>query len=169
MKTTKKLLFIAIMLVGISGFSQNLEKLDEKNGFRDMKFGIPFNSFKNLIITGSDGDHKFYTKSGEVLKLGNYDLKSIDYGFYKNKLYSIYIETDGYSNSTGVLSIMENLYGKGNQRIEGIEEYLWDGKNVKLSYRQNSIDYSATITFMSRPIFSQIKEDKKQKDKKEQM
>jgi hypothetical protein len=139
----KKLLFLMSMMLvlTLTSFSQNLKSLDEKYGFREAKFEMPYDSFKNLteVETG------WYKSTDENLKLGDYILDAVVYNFYKGQLAAIAIQTKGYSNSRGVLKILQAAYGKGYQSNQFIEEYYWFGKKVIMSYNQNSITDDAII------------------------
>jgi hypothetical protein len=132
----KKLLtIIGLLLITIISYSQSVTKLDEKYGFRDAKFEMPLNSFKNL--EKFDDEFNGYTLNSSNLKLGEYTLKDISYYFYDNKLYNIVITVEtGYSNQHGILDILEKAYGKGIlKEPSDIEQlYTWKGSKVKMTY-----------------------------------
>jgi hypothetical protein len=138
-----KNLIIVLMLVftPMLLFGQNLKALDDKYGFRGMRFETPIDSFKNLVQVEKD----FYKSTTEDLHLGDYELSKIVYGFYKGQLYAVTIRTKGYANSRGVLNILQQGYGKGDQENPYIEEYWWMGEKVWMKYEQNSVTNDATI------------------------
>lgn len=146
----KNVMFLmsAMLVFTLTSFSQNLATLDAKYGFREAKFEMPFDSFKNLVEVES----QVYKSSTENLKLGDYDLKLIAYEFYDEQLSTITIKTEGYSNSRGVLKILQTAYGKGYQSNEYIERYFWFGEKVTMAYDQNSITDDATIIIWSNKI-----------------
>ncbi|MEI6050819.1 MAG: hypothetical protein WCS03_18160 [Bacteroidota bacterium] len=152
------LFFIPTILIG-----QNLKALDEKYGFREAKFEMPFDSFKNLVKNEKDFKD-FYKSTNEDLNLGEYVLDRVYYGFYKGQLATIIIKTKGYTNSRGVLSIFQQAYGKG-YKINQIEEYIWSGKKVYMSYDQDSIiTDDATIFIFSVKLTDLEEADKKRAD-----
>lgn len=166
MKKLRKIILLAGVLFGFASYSQNLKKLDEKNGFRDMKLGMSIDSVKNLKEIENSGDSKYYEKLDENLKVGDYQIQSICYGFYKGYLSFILIKTKGYTNSRGIKDVIVNLYGNGWQSNRYMEKYNWFGENVSLSYDENSITNDAQIVFQSKPLSKQRELDKKEKDEK---
>jgi hypothetical protein len=146
----------------MSIFGQNQKALDDKNGFRDAIFERPFDSFKDLINVEKD----FYTSTSEDLKLGNFQMDQVAYSFYKGQLYIIVIKTKGYTNSRGILKILQTAYGKGYQDNEYIESYSWFGKRVAMAYDENSPTNDATI-FMWSVKLSDLKKLDEEKAAKE--
>lgn len=146
------LFFVPTILIG-----QNLKALDEKYGFREAKFEMPLDSFKNFV----DLAEGFYKSTNEDLKLGEYTLDKVTYRFYKGQLSGIIIETKGYTNSVGFLKILQEAYGKGYKSNRYIEEYNWFGQKVDMSYDQNSITDNATIIIYCNKLVEQEKKDKK--------
>jgi len=161
MKTIKLVVLVISMLMMTSLSAQNKKMLDEKNGFRELKFGMSIDSVSNLKLIDGNGISKYYEKTDDKLTIGDYAIESITYGFYKGKLSFIMITTVGYANSKGVLNLFTTQYGKGYQSNQYIEEYWWFGKTVSLNYKENSINNNGKI-IMSTNIF----DDEKAADKK---
>jgi len=161
-------LFFTISLMSALVYGQNLKALDEKNGFREYKFGIDTSAIPNLKLTETDntGLTRFYEKTDEKLSIGDAEIESIAYGFYKGQFYSVLIKTKGYSNSKALLEMMRELYGKGYQSNQFIETYIWFGKLVNASYDENSITRDATVYFTSKSIQEQKKKDADERKKK---
>lgn len=148
--------------------AQNLKALDEKNGFREMKFGSDIKEFPAMspIEYESDSLIIFYKLTDDKLKIGSHEVERITYGFYKDKFYLVMIKINGYSNSRGVLDVMTELYGKGDKSNRYIEKYYWSGDAVWASYSENSITNDAMIYFSSKTISDRVKKDKEQASKK---
>jgi len=163
MKTIKVLLVLILAFASGSIKAQDLKALDDKYGFRDMKFGTDISEYQTMSLVESSKDSltKYYIKTDEKLNIGKFDLKSINYGFYKGKLFFVYIKTKGYINSRGVLATLEELYGKGYQSNQYIDNYDWFGNLVVASYDENSITNDAKIMIDSKTIKKQMDEDKK--------
>jgi hypothetical protein len=147
--------------------------LDYKYGFRDMKFETLIENANDMSLITDTIDNKrgnkniqHYIKTSDSLNVGDYDLKSIKYEFYKGKLSVIYLRTKGYTNSRGILAILKNLYGIPFQSNQYIEEYLWNGARVDLFYDENSITNDALIMFGCKKIEGQKRQDEKQNQKK---
>jgi hypothetical protein len=126
----KKLIFISTLIVlSLAIKAQDAKALDDKYGFRNAIFETPFESFKNLIeiIPGSN----IYRLKNEDLKIGDYDLYSIDYTFYNKKLSEINIIVKDYINREGVLKVLKLAYGDGIKSDFGI---TWRGEKVRMHY-----------------------------------
>ena len=162
---------ISLFIITLTIFfcqAQEFKALDEKNGFRDYKFGIPTEEISNLKLVEASKDSltKVYSKTDDKKQIGEYDVENIYYSFYKNKLSFILLKTKGYLNSRGVLNVLVSLYGNGFQSNKYIEEYYWLGKVVTLSYKENSINNNATIIIQNNEIQNEKEADKSVKDKK---
>jgi hypothetical protein len=164
----KKFILGAILLFSVLGFSQNLKKLDEKNGFRQYKFGMSVDSIPNLklIETSKNGFSKYYDKTDEVKKIGDFNVDRIVYGFYKDKLDIVMIYIKSYGNSKGILGVFETQYGKGYQANRYMEDYTWFGKTITLSYDENSLTNDSKIFIYTNQFTSEKAEDKKISEEK---
>lgn len=156
MKTIKLAVLVISVLITNALTSQNKKILDEKNGFRELKFGVSIDSVSNLNLVEDAGLDKYYEKTNDKLTIGDFVVKSIHYGFYKGRLDLVIIKTVGYTNSKGVLAVFENQYGSGYKSNQYIEKYYWFGKTVTLTYDENSINNNATI-FMSSKMFAELR------------
>lgn len=164
----KSKILLIIFFASFSSTGQNIKALDEKNGFRDMKFGSDISTFQNMkeVERSSDELSIYYIKTDDKLKIGTGEVQKITYGFYKGKLYVVLIKINGLTNSRDVLLVMQELYGNGYKSNEYIEEYFWLGKKVTASYEENSVTSDATIIFSNEEITAQKEKDKKEANKK---
>lgn len=164
----KKLSILLLFIVSITmTIGQNLKALDDKNGFRDYKFGDSLSKFTNLnlVDASKDSTTRFYTKTDDKLKIGENDVV-IAYVFFKGQLSTVVIKTKGYSNSRGVLKTLEELYGKGDQSNQYIEKYYWFGGVVTASYNENSVTNDATVYIRSKKFSELSKQNDEENTKK---
>ena len=139
----KKSTLLLLLLISISGFTQNLSNLDEKYGFNKFKLENSFYVYqKDLLYKTSDQNGvKYYDyKKKDVNVFGCSDLIGVLLGFYKDKLYTISIDinpTDNNDRYYSILSNLKNLFGyptssslEGNgnsdyqRNIENINQWL---------------------------------------------
>jgi hypothetical protein len=167
MKKLISLTFLLALTIVISQ-AQNLKALDDKYGFRDYKFETDVNQFENLKLMEDEdeGLTKFYIKTDENLKIGDYDVETIAYFFYKDKLCGVILRVEGYINSKGILAALQELYGKGRKPNKYIETYFWHGNLVSLAYEQNSISDITAVSFYCNKIMKQKELDEKKIIKK---
>lgn len=156
------------MVVPLLTFSQTLKKLDEKNGFKVFKFGLPPDSVDSYLMEISEkGGVKYYSViDTALLKIGDTKLESITIGFYKNQLTYISIATKGYTNSRSLLDVFKKAYGSGYKSNPYIEDYSWWGKTVGLSYDENSATRDSSSLMYSITICDQKKKDDDEKANK---
>ena len=99
---------------------------DEK--FGDLRWGTKISAIKGLEkmqdAEGPDGVVE-YRRENENLKFGQAALSSIDYAFWRDRLYMLTIRTQGHSNYTALRSEMFRQFGKGLRADQGLERYLW--------------------------------------------
>jgi len=169
----KRLLCIGLLALLFSRtFSQNgqmfTDKIDARFGFRDIKLESDLNQLKSkqLLKIEDDGPKKYYKSKVEDLKLGDYHLKSVTYGFYKGQLMTINIETKGLSNSTGLLNILRESYGNGFKGNEYLEQYLWKSEKVSILYDQNPVTNNAVVSITSTKLEDLSSAEEGEKDKK---
>ncbi|MGI4870668.1 MAG: hypothetical protein ACRYFX_05750 [Janthinobacterium lividum] len=143
-----------------------LKTLDDKNGFRAYHFGESITAYPGLKQRTAKGRSLQYADPTENLHIGEADLKSVTYFFYKGKLSSVVIETDGLINSTKVREALETQYGKGRKFNNLIENYDWEGEKVDLLYNENSISRDAMIIFSSKALRAEETVDDKAAAKK---
>lgn len=160
-----RLIVLLALLSSISN-AGSIADLDSKYGFRDLKFEARIDSIPGFVINEDEGDQKFYSKSGDDLKIGEAELKSISYGAYKGKLSHVLIVTSGYLNSNRLLDILKEAYGRAYQGNKYIERYSWFGKRVSMSYEYDEVQQEATVIMSSKPLREIISADEKQSAKK---
>lgn len=161
-----KLMMMTLMMC-LVGMSYGQKELDDKNGFRELTFGDRLGSIPNLILienlTTSNSNYKYYQKTDEKLMIGDFTIKSIIYGFYKDDLDVILIvfKTNDSINSRGVLDVFENQYGKGFQSNKNVEKYFWYGDYVCMLYSENNITHNSSVYLHSKRSDYQLSKDKR--------
>lgn len=158
----KKLIVIVLlffMYQGAIAQSELLKKLDEKNGFKDLTFGMSFNECKAFLeatpIKNLPDEKTAIYKvkvSDEFYKVSKYSIKNIETHFFDNKLYMIRIYLDGAYNSRGFLDVLERAYGKGNQETATKERYIWIGQKVLMSYDERSYSEDTEVVMESESL-----------------
>lgn len=119
-----------------------LPAIDEKNGFREVRFGQDLSSLPDLVaMPGRDYVAiKDYQKKPdkEMLQVGNAEIKDITYGFYKNKLVRVSLTVLG-ENTDKLLNAATGLYGApmlDKQVAAPGRTYWWVGEKVIGSYQE---------------------------------
>lgn len=148
MKT--KLTTILTFLLTSGFFAQTIDKLDEKNGFKDFNLNDNFTKWENqLVYEGKwDDGSKTYLYNGNCCnKVFNYSLEKIILRFNNNKLVGIFITTEKFQKDykesgkytewrsndfKSINSSFSLLFGEPTTVDTSKVTYIWAGKKVVL-------------------------------------
>jgi hypothetical protein len=142
----------------------SLTYLDYKNGFRDLQFGDPPKA--GMVLREDGGDSKYYVRPSDDLSIGGAHLSQLIYGFYKNRLESVWMATKGFIDSRALLEVLRQAYGPPSQPNQFMEDYQWFGSKVTVSYKKNPITNNADVWFFSKPLVAEQQADQKSKAKR---
>ncbi len=151
-------------------FAQNVKKLDEKNGFKELILGSSYEDLKKYLAEiPTEADNKEEVAVYEVVdssffEVGESDINKIFTRFFKGRLESVTIETKGVANSKEFLNALTMAYGKGEKRNTYIEEYHWDGRKTAMYYKLTPSAKSAKVIVSSKELTASS--DKHKKDVK---
>lgn len=121
-----------------------IQFMDLKNGFRDATFGQSEAEFSNLVLKEKDepGQLAVYTRTGDLLALESVPLETIEYTFFKHRLYRIALRWKiehpesvlPTPPSTDLAACCSSLYGKPKRLAtrDGYIKYSWIGEKVEL-------------------------------------
>ena len=142
--------------------------LNSKNiwgGVRGLKWGTNIANTSGMVLIEEIGDNKAYRRQDESLEIGSAELTSIVYHFYKNRFFSVMVESKGFLNGRALKSAVFARYGKGYQPNEFIEQWAWGGrfgvgsKNVEMILGFNEFTEKSTLFFIYIPISNEQKKD----------
>ena len=130
-----------------------------------LKWGIKRYALKGLEkIHDTEGQNSVveYRQENKKLKLGQAALSSIDYAFWRDRLYMLTIRTQGRSNYIALRSEVFRQFGQGQRPDQPDERYLWteapndmmlqylkDGQQGLLWLRSCEIDRQYKLSRMS--------------------
>lgn len=165
---THLLLFGSLLVASIPAFSQankpSIKALDEKNGFRDLRFGIDTAEVKGRLPLRTEDGIDYFTRPADSPKIGGSQV-AIYYGFYKGKLLTVGLTAPDKANGQALLSALVSSYGLPAQANKHIESYVWNGAAVVMT-----ADFSKTLKpqvfIVSRAILAQRLADQQAAAKK---
>jgi hypothetical protein len=137
--TTTLAVTLAIATVNHVRAQGSTKDLDEKNGFRDAKFGAHFSSFRNMVYSdypNKKDESYWFSRTTDTLALGDIPLSYITYLFYKSRLIRVGSESEGHFKE--IYDTLTEAYGKytktDSSRYEGYlyHRYYWQGNKVEL-------------------------------------
>lgn len=159
---------LIVMVALISEISivsgQELTELERRNGFKDIKLGMPVDSVKGTIFEKEFKErnefpaklfrveNEAYASIGEV-KISRVELKS-----YKDTIYEIGVWT---TKDPRLMKALESLYGRADFDMKN-ETYFWKTNNVVLKFRAEGKS-KLVLTYISPPVHKSMKGDKDKK------
>lgn len=148
-----------------------LAYLDEKNGFRDVEFGMtPEQVPGKLQLKEKDdlAESSEWIREGDKLEIGSAHVKLIRYVFFRNKLARVLIFVIGLDNRQALFGYFTTAFGKpvpdydfmaatimkpGAEAIENA--WIWEGKKVHLRDIERS-DGTAFVEIGDRVLAAEL-------------
>ena len=133
------------------GLSTSLEMINpseqpsvlRKDGFHDLPWGIKIsevNGFKKRHHYSASDEAIEYVRQYDITAIGNAQLKTIIYTFWRNRLYTVTIWVMDDSNYTALRDEVFKQFGKSRQTDPSLAKYLWTSKDtdLMLEYDKNA-------------------------------
>lgn len=158
-------LFLPIFLLATIASSNPLLAFEnEPNGFRGIKWGTDISTLKDLkhIRDDHEGSVKYYKKEGEELKIGEAELESIEYGFWRGKLATVTVHTEGVFNYDKLITACKTKFGEPEQPDKKEATFVWRGKVTKMALGHDD-SFNGSLIFFATRYFDQIMAYTKQK------
>jgi hypothetical protein len=143
------LLFLtALFLVAIASASG----LDD--GVRGLQWQSAPSALGIYKVIEDRGDGKCYEKLDEDLDVANAaKLSHVTYCYYKDHLYAVVMDYDGYINFSALRRVLLEKYGKGMNQDPYAENNFWgDRQGATLSLLYNPESDKGTITYLYTPL-----------------
>lgn len=156
----RNLLNIILILSSILIFSQNKKNLDLRYGIKKFKLETNIKNYsKNLNFELTADNVNYYTYNGnDIKKIFNHNIKKIQLGFYKEKLFFISIEIDEkygtereeiYNSLKVLFGETEELKNYGNKLLKYEWGYDWETQKTYLKFEKNKESKKMHLWMMS--------------------
>lgn len=119
-----------------------------------------------MSLVEDGGNSKFYKKKGDKMKIGNADLDTLAYGFYKGRFYYVIIRFNEIINASAIKETLFQQYGEGYRGNKFVENYLWTGTDVNIMFDYNEISKKGKVFYFYKPIQQQENSDNANDSKK---
>ena len=147
---------ISVMLA-VCAFAYQNEPYD----FRGIKWGAKIDKLSGMVLTVDGGDLKAYTKKSEEMVMGDAELNSIQYVFYKDQFYCVRIEFAGPSNFNRIRDQFLHMYGKPEGRQYYDRHYYWGGGTASVTLDYDESTETGEVGYKYMPVDVRIEEDEK--------
>jgi hypothetical protein len=158
-------LLLVTLVTGFAVSAQDIAELERRNGFKDLKLGLPIDSVK-----GEKKFRKEFLEQDEFVsrlwsvahpdyeRIGEIAVSKVEVKTYKDLVYQIHIVTD---KDPRLMKALESIYGPADYDLKK-ETYFWKGNTLILKFRSFSRNQLEMI-FSSYLILKMMKEDKGKK------
>lgn len=161
----KYTLLSVFLTIAFGVFSQKNTELERRNGFKDLKLGIPLDSvkgekkFKKELAEQGEFISKLYSVDyPDYESIGEIQVSRVEIKTYKDLVYQIHVVTD---KDPRLMKALESVYGSADYDMKR-ETYFWKGESLILKFKSYSRNQLEMI-YTSYPILQMMKDDKAKK------
>jgi len=145
-------------------YAQDLAELERRNGFKDLKLGMPIDSvkgaeFRKDVKEKNEFPVKLYEIDNDEYKtIGEVKVKKVEVKTYKDQVYEITVITQ---KDTRLMKGMQKSFGKPAY-ITPTDTYNWNTKILSLTFSDHSKN-ELRLTYRCYPLLKQMRIDKGKK------
>jgi hypothetical protein len=119
--------------------------------FRGIHWGDPVSGVKGMAAVDDAVPVRYYHRAGDPLKLGAATLKTLRYGFYRDKFYSVLMEFEGAANFDKVRDHLLASYGEA-ARVTGQSLQWGDPKGFFIRLKYSDVTHQGYVFYVNRKI-----------------
>jgi len=142
---------------------------NEPDNFRGIKWGTELSQLPEMYSclwrTGYDSV-KTCRRKNDHMRIGEANLKSIRYRFYKEKFAAVLIECKESSDFSALKQTLFSVYGEGVQSNQFLELYTWPGNDVRIDLKKDFLN-GCNLTYVYLPLDRLYRQEQYEKEKKE--
>ena len=148
-------LILGVYILGLWGaaFGQTFET------FRGIQWGADKKEVSGLLAGPQRENVEVYTRN-ENKKVGDIEVESIYYVFYKGKLGAAMIIFQGGAKLSTLKEALRQKYGPGEKPDPSAEKYTWDLTDLKIILSFSRAKANGSIDYFFQPIVQQREKDK---------
>jgi hypothetical protein len=131
-----------------------------KEGLADLKWGARCAHIEGLERKDTDSGLKDvleYVRPQDSLKLGDSELLSVVYAFWRDQLYTISVWTRGQENYVALRKAVFDHFGKGTRLDDLGEKYLWSGASTDIMLKYTDNDQYGLLWMRSKALDRKFK------------
>jgi len=162
---SKKILPVVMLLICVAASGQGIDELERRNGFKDLKLGLPLDSvrgekkLRKEFLEQDEFAARLYSVDDPAYKsIGDVSVRKVEVKTYNDLVYQIHVVTD---KDPRLMKALESIYGPSSYDMKR-ETYFWKGNSLVLKFRSFSRNQLEMI-YTSYVVLDQMKDDKAQK------
>ena len=145
--------------------AQDIAELERRNGFKDLKLGIPIDSVKGEIKLKKELKEQgefpsilYSVEHPDLVSIGEIPIHKVEFKTYKDIVYQIHVVTD---KDPRLMKALESIYGGADYDLKK-ETYFWKGQTLILKFRSYSRN-QLELVYSSYLVLQMMKDDKGKK------
>lgn len=157
----KRLIILVVFLMSSLAFAAQ-----EPEDFRGIKWGADISGLNEMVEVSSGSGFLTYLRKGDENKIGQADVESIRYHFYKDKFFGSTILFSGYDNFIFLKAALFEKYGAVVKKNRYIEDYTWKIGSVWIMFSYSDVSKKGRVFYYYVPLWTQLENDRKSDAKK---
>jgi hypothetical protein len=159
-----KIFFLFFLLISQISLGQEVAELERRNGFKDIKLGMPIDSvkgaeFKREVKEKNEFPAKLYEIDNDDYKnIGEVKVRSVEVKTYKDIVYEIVVITN---KDTRLMKGMTKSFGQPKY-ILVTDTYNWVAETLSLTFKDHSRN-EIKLTYRCYPVIKMMFADKGKK------
>lgn len=148
--------FTVFSLLFFGTFSLAAELQD---GFMEYKWGGSINHYDELTKLYNKGDVTYYSNPGESYILDDISINDVIFGFYKEKLFAVYIGIDTLELYDKISQHMHLKYGLPDTKTVGSAQMTlkWKSQDITIKLKINEMRGKMKLAFYHGPLSRELK------------
>ncbi len=158
-------LLLVTLFCTLSVSGQNIEELERRNGFKDIRLGMPIDSVKGekklrqeFLEQGEFAASLYTVSAPDFEQIGEISVRKVEVRTYKGLIYQINVITE---KDPRLMKALESVYGRAVYDLKG-DTYFWKGNTLTLKFRSYSRNQLEMI-YTSFVVFQMMRDDKEKK------
>lgn len=162
----KKYCLSFFLIIHLGGLAQSVIELDNKNGYKDITFDMPFDSLsqklpfrKDLYQAPGRNEIRYTIREKKYTSINEIPVEPT-FTVYKNKITTITLKVSNWNRyETSTVSMFTALYGEPVKSGAVEKNYVWEGSIVRLSITESYVYKFGLIIIQSTENIEAKKKD----------
>lgn len=155
MKTSIQAMFITFTLF----FCTLSQAGDLKDGFMGYQWGEHISQYDQFTELYTKGDVTYYSNPGEAFTIEEIIINNVVFGFYKRRLFAVYIGIDSLEKYDSIRQYLQSKYGLPGTKAsakEYLTTYKWKYEDVTIKLKTDQIGGKMKLACYYRPLSSEL-------------
>ncbi|MGV8074143.1 MAG: hypothetical protein AB2L11_06270 [Syntrophobacteraceae bacterium] len=154
---------LAILALSVVIYSYIFDAQANPEGFAGIKWASNIRDLSDMRQLAEDGDIKFYTKDGDIMKLEGVNVDKIVYGFYKGRFYNAMIYFSSPENFSALKDLFTKRHGLPYQPDESMKKFFWSVDVINLLVTYDDRSSQGRVSYFYQEIENEIEAQEKAK------